>query len=122
MRTVLNLSARVLPKSHSPADNTAAVITLVAAAGVRHVLDKVFGGYDAYVNAEKSLTIVLTVGGTEVTLTHPVACGASEQSDPTPTFNLDFSPPLQGDENTAITITLPAGGSTVAGKLNAITR
>ena len=122
MRTNVNIGAVVVPKTHVPADNTAAVITLAAATSVKHVVDKVFGGYDAYTNAEKALTIVLTVAGTAVTLTYPVTCGASAQSDPTPTFDLDFNPPLQGDINTAITITLPAGGAAVAGKLNAITR
>ena len=122
MRTNANVAGLVVPKTHIPADNTAAVITLAAAVGVRHVLDKVFGGYDAYTNAEKALTIALTVDGTAVTLTVPVTCGASGQSDPAPFFDLDFNPPLQGDDNTAITITLPAGRATVAGKLNAITR
>lgn len=122
MLSNVNLAAVVAPKAHAPADNTAAVITLAAASGVKHVLDKVFGGYDSYTNAEKALTIVLTVDGTAVTLTHPVTVGASAQSDPTPTFDLNFNPPLQGDENTAITITLPAAGAGIAGKLNAITR
>jgi len=122
MRTNVNITATVVPKAHAPADNTAAVITLAAAASVRHVVDKVFGGYDAYTNAEKAVTIALTVDGTAVTLTHPVSMGVSALSDPTPTFDLDFCPPLQGDVNTAITITLPAAGAAIAGRVNALTR
>lgn len=119
MRTNANIEAMVCPKTHHPADNTAAVITLAAASGARHVVDKVFGGYDDDPGAEKALTIVLTVGGTAYTLTFPVS---SNDGFLEPRFDLDFSPPLQGDDNTAITITLPAGGAAVAGKLNAITR
>ena len=59
------------------------------------------------------------LGGTAVTLTYPVS---SNDGFMDPRFNLDFNPPLQGDDNTAITITLPAGGAAIAGKLNAITR
>jgi len=37
-------------------------------------------------------------------------------------FDFDFPVPLQGDENTAITLTLAAPGGTVVGVLNALTR
>lgn len=122
MRTLVNTGAVVAPKSHAPADNTAAVITLAAASGIRHVVDKVFGGYDSYADSEKSLTIVVTVCGDEVTLSHPVLCESSSQGAPVPAFDLNFIPPIQGDENTAVVITLPAAGAGIAGKLNAITR
>jgi len=119
MQIDVNTTALVIPKAHAPDDNTAAVITLPATAKVRHVVDKVFGGYDDDPAAEKALTIALTVGGTAVTFTYPVS---SDDGYMAARFNLDFNPPLQGDVNTAITITLPAGGAGVAGKLNAITR
>jgi hypothetical protein len=109
-----------IPKIHAPADNTAAVITLAATAGVHHVVDKVFGGYDDNPAAEKSLTIALTVAGTAVTMTFPVS---TDDGFVEPRFDLNFNPPLQGDENKAVTITLPASGdAAIAGRLNAITR
>lgn len=119
MRGPVNRESQVVPKIHAPADNTAAVITLAATAHTRHVVDKVFGGYDDDPGAEKALTIALTVNGTAVTMTFPVS---TDDGFVDPRFDLDFSPPLQGDVNTAITITLPLGGATVAGKLNALTR
>jgi hypothetical protein len=122
MKGVLNTDIPVpkIPTGGQPADNTAAVITLAAAAGVYHHVDKVFGGYDKDPGAEKTLTIALTVAGTAVTMTYPISSADASTFDPR--FNLDFNPPLQGDENKAITITLAAGGVGVAGKLNAITR
>ncbi len=111
-----------VPKTDFPADATAAVITLAATAGVRHVVDKVFGGYDDYPDLLTTLTITLTVAATAVTLTYPVTVPASVQSDPPPNFDLNFDPPLQGDENKEIVITLLSGAGAIAGKLNAITR
>jgi len=119
MKTPVNISARAIPENHAPNDNTEAKVTLAAAAGTQHVLDKVFGAYDDDPGAEKALTIDLTVAGTAVTLTYPVA---TDDGFVEPRFNLDFNPPLQGDENTAIEIALPAGGAGVAGKLNVVYR
>ncbi len=113
MRTNVNLAAAVIPKAHAPAANTAAVITLAASPGVRHVLDRVFGGYDATPTGG-SLTIAATVQGTAVSQVVPIAAAGP--------VDLHFDPPLQGDENTAITVTLAAGGADVTGKLNAMTR
>jgi len=119
MNNSVNPEARVVPKAHAPADDTVATIALAAASGTRHVVDKVFGGYDDDPGAEKALTIVLTVQGTAVTFTYPVS---SDDGFVEPRFNLDFNPPLQGDENTAITISLPKGGAGIAGRVNALTR
>ena len=119
MQTNVHIAALVIPKIHAPADTTAAVITVAAAAGTRHVVDKVFGAYDDDPGAEKALTIALTVAGTAVTFTYPVA---SDDGFMEPRFDLNFNPPLQGDDNKAITITLAAGGAGIAGKLNALTR
>ncbi len=115
----VNSFAKVIPKAHAPGDNAQAIITLAAAAGVKHVVDKVFGGYDEDPGAQKMLAIALTVNGTAVTFVYPVA---STDGFVEPRFNLDFNPPLQGDANKAITITLPAGGAAIAGKVNALTR
>ncbi len=119
MQGIINTGSVAVPKTAVPADNTPAVITLAAAVDERNVLDKVFGGYDDNPGAEKALTIVLTVAGAAVTLTYPVS---SDDITLDSRFDLSFDPPLQGDANTAITITLPAGGAAIAGKLNAITR
>lgn len=122
MQNHVNLAATVVPmiQETAPGDNVDVIITLAAAANVMHVVDKVFGGYDNDPAAEKALTITLTVDGTAETLTYPVSCGTANTMDPR--FDLNFNPPLQGDANTAITITLPAGGAGIAGQLNAITR
>jgi hypothetical protein len=107
------LESVVIPKADAPAVNTAAVITLAADASTRHVVDKVFGGYDATPTGGL-LTIALTVLGSAVSLVVPLPV-----AEP---FDLDFIAPLQGDLNTAITLTLAAGGNSVTGKLNALTR
>jgi len=113
MRTNVNPTAAVVPKAHAPAANTAAIITLAAAAGVRHVVDKIFGGYLATPTAG-SLTIAITVQGTAVSMVLPITSAGP--------LVLNCDPPLQGDVNTAITITLAAGSGTVVGKINALTR
>ncbi len=113
MQGIINTDCVPVPKTHAPAANTAAVITLAAAAGVRHVVDKIFGSYSAAPTGG-SLTIALTVAGSAVSLV--VAITAAGQ------FDFDFPVPLQGDENTAITLTLAAPGGTVVGVLNALTR
>lgn len=113
MEGIINTDCVAVPKAHAPAAAEAAVITLAAAAKTRHVVDKIFGSYsDTPDNG--SLTIALTVGGTAVSMV--VAINAAGP------FNFDFSPALQGDENTAITITLASGAGTVVGKINAVTR
>ncbi len=113
MRTNVNQAATVVPKAHAPAVNTAAVIALAAAPGVRHVLDCVFGGYDA-TPTDGSLTIAATVQGAAVSQVVPIAAAGP--------VVLNFDPPLQGDDNTAMTLTLAAGGADVTGKINAMTR
>lgn len=113
MQTNVNTVATVIPKAHAPAANTAAVITLAAASGTRHVVDKVFGGYDVTPTGG-SLTIAATVLGSAVSMVLPLGTYGP--------IVLNLDPPLQGDDNTAITITLAAGGAGVTGKINALTR
>jgi len=119
MEFEVNSYAKVLPKGHQPGDNTEANVVLAAAEGVRHVLDKVFGGYDADPGVEKALAIRVTVDGTENLLVYPVSTGDGFVE---PRFNIDFNPPLQGDANKELSIKLAAGGAGVAGKVNAVTR
>ena len=113
MKSLINLVSAAIPNARAPAANTAAIITLVATASVRHVVDLVTGGYDNTPTAG-SLTIACTVQGTAVSQVMPITQGGG--------FVLRFDPPLQADENTAVTITLAAGGGVVVGKLNAMTR
>jgi hypothetical protein len=113
MKTNVNLEATVIPKAHAPIANTAAVITLAATENCRHVIDKVFGGYDA-VATGGSLTIAITVDGTAVSMAFPVY-GIYP-------VILDFDKPLQADEDTAVTITLAAGGAGIIGSINAVIR
>ena len=114
MQTNVNPVATVVPKTHAPAAATAAVITLAAAAGVRHVVDMIFASYSED-PATGSLTIASTVNGTAVS--QAIHFIESDRQ-----VVLNFNPPLQGDENTAITITLASGGGTCVGLLNAMTR
>ena len=113
MQGIINTDCVPVPKAHAPAADTAAIITLAAAAGVRNVVDKIFGSYSAAPTGG-SLTIAITVAGTAVSMVAAITAAGP--------FDFDFPVPLQGDENTAITITLAAPGGAVAGSLNAIPR
>jgi hypothetical protein len=113
MEGIINADSVVIPKADAPLAATPAVITLAAAAKTRHVVDKVFGSYSAAPTGG-SLTIALTVAGTAVSLVAAITAAGQ--------FDFSFSPPLQGDANTAITITLASGAGAVVGKLNALTR
>jgi hypothetical protein len=113
MQGIINTDCVLVPKADAPNAATAAVITLAAAAGVRHVVDQVFGSYSAAPTGG-SLTIALTVAGATVSLVAAITAGGP--------FDFTFPVPLQGDENTAITITLASGAGAVVGRLNALTR
>lgn len=113
MKDIVNGDAVVVPKTHAPVAATPAVITLAAAATDRHVVDCIFGSYSATPTGG-SLTIASTVNGSAVS--QAIAIPAAGH------FILNFDPPLQGDKNTAITITLASGGGTVVGIINAMTR
>lgn len=101
-----------VPNVHAPNADTAAIITLAAATGTRHVVHKIFGSYSAAPTGG-SLTIASTVGGNAVSMVVAITAAGP--------FDFDFPVPIQGDENTAITLTLAAPGGTVVGKINAIT-
>jgi len=99
--------------THAPAANTDAVCTLAAEAGTRHALKKVWFSYDA--DPAGSITIVATVKGVETTFKLDVTVKGVDR--------IDFSElAMVGDANTAITITLAAGGQGVTGKLVAMYR
>lgn len=109
----VNLDAAVVPKAHAPNADTAAVITLAAASGTRHVVDQVFGSYSGAPTGG-GLTIASTVNGTAVTMAVAITAAGP--------FSFVFDPPLQGDDNTAVVLTLAAGAGAVVGKINALTR
>lgn len=94
---------------HAPSSNTAAVLTYAAVSDRRHVLSGVAFSYSA----------APTNGNLKI-----------ENGSGTTVFNLDisaagpgfipFDPPLEGSLNTALIITLAAGGSGISGKVNAL--
>lgn len=95
---------------HAPASNTAAVVTYAAAgAGVAHVISGVAWSYDLDPTGG-SLKIENGSGST----VFQVAVTSKG-----PGFFV-FPQPKKGSANTALIITLAAGGSGVTGKVNAL--
>ena len=90
-------------------DNAAAVVTLAAAAGVRHCLKRVVASYDTAVAAgDRTLTIAWTLFASVVTAEMLVV--NNTQTNP---GLLDLAleeGEIVGDVGTAITITLAASG------------
>lgn len=90
---------------HEPAANTAAVVTLAAAgAGVANVIGLVGCSYDV-LPAAGSVTIEDGLGTTVFKL-DIAESGAG---------GIEFSPGLRGSANTALIVTLAAGGAGVSG-------
>lgn len=89
---------------HAPADNTSAVVTYAAAAGVKHYLHDVFWSYDSTLTAVGTLTI------TDDTV---AVFGPLSITQPGPGF-LHFDPPIVASvANKAMVVTLTTGGATV---------
>jgi len=98
----------VAADNHAPADNTSAVVTYSATAGVKHYLHDVFWSYDSTLTAVGTLAI--TDDGTTV-------FGPLSITQPGPGF-LHFDPPLVSTlVNKAMVVTLTTGGATVQGVL-----
>jgi hypothetical protein len=90
---------------HEPAANTAAVVTLVAGgAGVSNVVGMVGWSYDG-IPAGGSLTIE-NGAGTTIFKVDITTTGSGF---------LPFSPPIRGSVNTAMVLTLAAGGGGISG-------
>lgn len=111
-----SLIAQVGPRAaastnvHVPSSNTAAVITYAAAgAGVSHVISGIAWSYSAAPTAGNLK--VEDGSGTTVFSIDITAAG--------PGF-IPFAAPLKGTANTAMIITLAAGGSGVSGKVNSL--
>lgn len=94
-------------QTHAPAVNTQAQITFPAAGtGVHNVISGVSWSYDG-LPTNGNLTIE---DGTDVVREWDITTGG-------PGF-IPFNPPFQGTGDTALTVTLAAGGAGVSGKLN----
>lgn len=102
---------------HLPAANTAAVVTLAAVVGQRHVITKIDFGY----------AVVAPTAGTGLLLT---VSGLNEDGAMTYTVPSDIKVglqqavfedhPLIGKVNGAVVVTLAAGGGTSVAELNVL--
>ena len=89
---------------HEPAANTAAVVTKAAGgAGVFNILAQVAWSYDLLPTAGSLIIADGATTGVKIDIT-----------DAGPGF-FQFKPPLKGTANTALVVTLAAGGSGVSG-------
>lgn len=96
----------------APAANNAAVVTFAAVSGAKNSLIAVCFSVSGATPAVARATIALTKNG--VATTFGVQLPAAQIG---PVF-LNFSNhPIEGDDNTAITITLPAMGATQTGEV-----
>jgi len=96
----------------APAANAAAVVTFPAVAGQKNTLISVCFSASGATPAVARATIVFTKNGTATTF--GIQFPAAQNG---PTFLNFVSHPIEGDANTAITITLPAMGATQTGEV-----
>lgn len=96
---------RLLKAKHHPVANTAAVITLNAVAGLRHVIQSFQWGYS---DTPAGAYIQISINGT-VEWKVPITAGGPG----------GFSFPIVGGVNQAVVLTLAAPGGVVVGYLNA---
>lgn len=89
---------------HVPAANTAAVLTFAAVVGQRHVFIFIVWSYSG---APTGGRLTITDGGTTVLDIDITAGGPG-----------DLAPQLRGEINSAMVVTLAAGGAGITGKLN----
>jgi len=93
--------------THSPAANTAAVVTLAAAgAGVSNVMGGIYWSYDD----DPTGGNILVQDGATTVLSVDVTAGG--------TGFLPFDTPIRGSANTQLVVTLAAGGAGISGKIN----
>jgi hypothetical protein len=94
---------------HAPASNTAAVVTYAATSAGRHALTAIAWSYSA---APTGGNLKIEDGsGTVIFSMDITAAGAN---------SIDFPLPKCGRLNTAMIVTLAAGGSGITGKVNVI--
>lgn len=95
---------------HAPAANIIATVTFAAQVGIKNSVVQFGLSKSGTTPAVSSATLVYTKGGTVKTLTFLIPAA---QIAP---IVVNFaSHPLEGDANTAITLTLPAMGATESG-------
>lgn len=92
---------------HAPAGNTAAVVTEAADASRPHVLAGIYCGYSA---TPTGGNIKVEDGSGNTVFTLPLATAGPHL--------ITFEPPRCGTKNTALIVTLAAGGGAVVGALN----
>jgi len=93
---------------NAPAANTAAVITYAADANRRHVIGQIVWSYDG---APTGGSVKVEDGSGTTIFEIAVTAAGPDQ--------IIFSPRLSGSYNTAMVVTLAAGGAGVTGKLTA---
>ncbi len=93
--------------SHKPSAATAAVVTITAAAGRRHILRQIFASFSATPAAGATVKVEDGSGNT-----------VWEQYVADVGRVFDFNPPLAGRVNTAMIVTLSSGAGSVAGALS----
>lgn len=92
--------------THSPSDNTAAIVTIAAVSGKRHYLTGIHCSFDA---APAATTLKVENGaGTTVWEVDITSVGPME---------FLFLSPMEMTVNTALVVTLGAGGSSVGGNV-----
>ena len=105
MRTPPDINVKWKWSVHSPAANTAAVVSLAAADGIYQVVAAVVWSYD---NTPTGGSLIITDGTTTITIAI-VDQGAGK---------LELKRPFAGAKGAGVTITLAGGGGGVTGKLN----
>lgn len=105
---VPDVMPRIAGDTATAAANTAVVITYAAQTYVRHAITQIKGSYNATATAP---TIKVEDGAGNTVFQQDLAVAAGP-------FALDFTPALAGSINTALIVTLGAGGAAVVGKLN----
>jgi hypothetical protein len=97
---------------HAPASNTAAVVTYAAVAGKKHVISGLIVSYSNSGTLAGGNIKIEDVSGTTVFSADIFAKG---------TYFFPFPTPMRGNAaNTALIVTLAAGGATVDGKLTVL--
>jgi len=93
----------------SPSSNTAAVITYAAAADLRHVISGIAWSYSS---APTGGNLKIEDGSGNVIFSVDITAAGFGQ--------ISFQPPKTGSVNTAMIITLTAGGSDISGKISVL--
>lgn len=113
MKTMPSGDAAAQLATHVPAADTAAVVTLAAASGTRHVIDWISWSYEKDNAAAETLT--LSIGGS-VVATWYIPVGAATANPPQ--RHMRFKPGILAGDNEAVVVTLSACADTTKGAVN----